>query len=74
MTSRAGTDWESSSSPIFSQDLETVISIGQAGDSLQLLRRRVSTSETEEQVSVVLTKGHLRPSRLVAWDEPGRSM
>ena len=74
MTSRAPADWESSSSPIFSQDLETVISIGQAGDSLQVLRRRVSTSETEEQVAVVLTKGHLRPSRLVAWDESSKNM
>ena len=74
MTSREARDWETSASPIFSEDLESVISIGLAEDSLQLLRRRVSTSDREHQVSIVLTKGLLQPSRLVAWDEPSSTM
>ena len=68
-------DWENFNSGLFSPDLSEVVMIGGEGESPQLVRRKVEVSEEEDhQVSIVLTRGRLRPEQIVSWDQENDTM
>ena len=77
--SRNSWDCENFLSPIFSEDLASVVFIGPTRGtedevSLQLLRRKVSPSDAEQQVSILLTQGRLQPCEILSWDEHKQTM
>ena len=77
--SRNSWDCENFLSPIFSEDLDSVVFIGPTRGtedevSLQLLRRKVSPSDAEEQVSILLTQGRLQPCEILSWDQHQQTM
>ena len=77
-------DWENFQSGLFSSDLSDVVMIGGDGEGeegegpgRQLVRRKVTVSEEGErdsQVSIVLTRGRVRPEEILSWDQDNHTM
>ena len=71
-------DWENFQSGLFSSDLSDVVMIsgqGQGGAGPQLVRRKVAVSEeADSQVSIVLTRGGVRPEQILSWDQHNDTM
>ena len=72
-------DWEHFQSGLFSPDLSDVVMIsgeaGQPGAGPQLVRRKVAMAEeADNQVSIVLTRGRVRPEQILAWDQENDTM
>ena len=63
-------------SGLFSSDLSDVVIIsGEAGAGPQLVRRKVAVSEeADSQVSIVLTRGSVRPEQILSWDQDNDTM
>ena len=81
LMSGSSPDWENFQSGLFSPDLSDVVMIGggegegEEGPGPQLVRRKVTVSEEEDnQVSIVLTRGRVRPLQILSWDQHNDTM
>ena len=79
MRSGNSPDWENFQSGLFSSDLSDVVLIsGEGGEESggpQLVRRKVTVSEDDDdQVSIVLTRGGVRPRQILSWDQDNHTM
>ena len=85
MRSGNSPDWEDFQSGLFSSDLSDVVMISGEGSEggvgaeeaggPQLVRRKVTVSEDDDdQVSIVLTRGGVRPRQILSWDQHNDTM